>query len=247
MTPAQTPDDPVRRGTVPGWMRVGVVGVAAVVTIMSGCTSASTSGTAGESTSATSSGSGEDHAEGQAQPSASSAGSPSAGSATRSGSSSGKGGKGGKDTEAAPAEKPTREPRPDAELSDEEIQKIYSDDAEPGRAVTVTLCHLTQGHLELLEEHAVGAGGGVDDTNLRLALISLGDLLDVWEGLTWHLPETAEDIGTAQEVYSLWDFALALQESGDPAGAQKQLEAASAAIERLPDEPDVEFGCGGNR
>jgi len=139
--------------------------------------------------------------------------------------------------------KPTLEPRPEADLSDKQIPKIYSDDIAPGRQVTATLCNLTRGHLEVLEKHIAGHNG-VDDSNLRLALISLGDLLDVWEGLTWDFPTAADDIDTARDVYASWDLALALRESGDPAGAQEQLDAASAAIDRLPADPEVERGCG---
>ncbi len=139
--------------------------------------------------------------------------------------------------------KPTLEPRPDADLSNKKIPKIYSDDVAPGRQVTATLCNLNRGHLEVLEEHIVGPGG-VDDSNLRLALISLGDLLDVWEGLTWDFPGAADDIDTARDVYASWDLALALRESGDPAGAQDQLDAASKAIDQLPADPEVNRSCG---
>lgn len=139
---------------------------------------------------------------------------------------------------------PTLEPRPEADVSDKQISKMYSDDVVPGQQVTATLCNLTQGHLEVLEKHVVSQGGGVDDSNLRLALISLGDLLDVWEGLSWDFPKAGDDIDTARDVYASWDLALALRESGDPAGAQEQLDAASAAIDRLPADPEVERGCG---
>ena len=120
---------------------------------------------------------------------------------------------------------------------------MYSDDVAPGQQVTATLCNLTRGHLEVLEKHIVG-NDGVDDSNLRLALISLGDLLDVWEGLSWDFPKAGEDIDTARDVYASWDLALARWESGDVAGAREQLDAASAAIDRLPADPEVERGCG---
>lgn len=269
MTSAETHGSPDRTVVPPNWTRVGVASLAALTMILSGCTG-SPSGVAGPPAGANASESSGEPTEAQAQPSGSAesrspASDSSAGpSARASESSSGKDGKTDDDSSAGPsartseppsgkdgrtdddssAEKPTLEPRPEADLSDEEIRDIYTDDAEPGRTVTATLCNLHQGRLDLLEKHIVSRDG-IDDSNLRLALISLGDLLGVWEGLTWQLPEAAADIETAREVYASWDFALALQESGDSAGAQEQLDAASEAIDRLPADPDAELGCGG--
>lgn len=145
--------------------------------------------------------------------------------------------------DATQEDEPSLQPRPTADLSDEEIRVVYDDDAAPGEAVTATLCNLTRDHLELVESQVSGADG-LDAATLRLALISLGDDLSVWEGLTWHLPGSADDIRSAQDVYSRWEFALALLESGDPVRAQEEFDVAARTIDALPDDPGVEVGCG---
>ncbi|WP_068257187.1 hypothetical protein [Janibacter corallicola] len=209
--------------------------MAAVVTILSGCAQPGPAAPSGASTSESAADSARTHG--------SSSGPTKDGGQSRTSSPTSSAKVSERSAGKSSAAKPTLEPRPEADLSDKQIPKIYSDDIAPGQQVTATLCNLTRGHLEVLEKHIAGHNG-VDDSNLRLALISLGDLLDVWEGLTWDFPTAADDIDTARDVYASWDLALALRESGDPAGAQEQLDAASAAIDRLPADPEVERGCG---
>lgn len=165
-------------------------------------------------------------------------------SASASTGAAGPSGSSGEEATPGPEESPTLEPRPAAvEEETDEVLEEYPDDPEPADEVLGTLCNLTQAHMEELDQRLVGGGGNPRPENLRLALISLGDDLAVWEGIAWHVPRYADHIVTAQRIYERWDLGLALLESGDRAAAQQQLEEASQAIGTLPGQGARQLGC----
>src|SRR5699024_54225 len=125
--------------------------VAAVVTILSGCAQPGPAAPIGASTSESAADSARTHG--------SSSGPTKDGGQSRTSSPTSSAKVSERSAGKSSAAKPTLEPRPEADLSDKQIPKIYSDDIAPGRQVTATLCNLTRGHLEVLEKHIAGHNG----------------------------------------------------------------------------------------
>lgn len=150
----------------------------------------------------------------------------------------------GSPEDSATQDTPELQERPAAEDSNEGILSEYPDDPPPADEVAGTLCNLTKDHLEMMNSH-VSDSPELDEPGLRLALISLGDQLETWEGISWHFPETQPHIETAQSIYSHWEYALGLLDIGDEVEAQQQLNLATALIDTLPGAAVAEAGCDG--
>lgn len=147
------------------------------------------------------------------------------------------------DPKGSDAPLPTPAAQPQPALSEEEIRATYgSDEPEPAESMVGTLCNLNRPHLEQLSERVV-AESQLDDQMLRLAALSLSDDLGVWEGMAWQVPDAAEEIETAREVYAHWEYAVALVDAGDQTSAMEEWNTATTLIAGLPAGDVTEVGC----
>lgn len=138
---------------------------------------------------------------------------------------------------------PSLQAPPEPALSDDEIRETYgAEEPEPAEPVAGTLCNLSRSHVENLSAQIV-SDGVIDDGMLRLAALSLSDDLGVWEGISWQLPELDEELDTARQIYSHWEFAIGLVDVGDTDAALAQLNIADGLIADLPGEDVAEVGC----
>lgn len=108
----------------------------------------------------------------------------------------------------------------------------YPDDPEPAESVVATLCNLNRGYFSTLSESA--------DTDLRMAVVGVTELLGYWEGLVPHHPEVEEDVATATEIVARWDEAVLARDNGEDAAAEAALQEADDLIADLPDAPEVD-------
>ena len=149
----------------------------------------------------------------------------------------------GATVDSSDAPVPTAAEQPEPALSDEEIRETYGADApEPAESMLGTLCNLNGPHLEKLSAQVM-VDGTLDDQMLRLAALSLSDDLAVWEGLAWQLPDAADEIDVAREIYAHWEFAVGLVDAGDPQSAIEEWNAAGDLIDALPAGDVAEVGC----
>lgn len=134
----------------------------------------------------------------------------------------------------ATAPLPTPAAPPEPALSNDEIREIYgTDDPELAESMVGTLCNLNRVHLGELSEGVV-TGPKIDDQMLRLAALSLSDDLGVWEGMAWQVPEATKEIEVAREVYSHWEYAIALVDAGNDQLAMTEFNTAEELIQGLP-------------
>ncbi|WP_281966189.1 hypothetical protein [Serinicoccus marinus] len=108
----------------------------------------------------------------------------------------------------------------------------YPDDPEPAESVVATLCNLNRSYFATLAESA--------DTDLRMAVVGVTELLAYWESLVPHYPEVAEDVSTAGEVVAAWDEAVLARDNGDVAGADAAVAEANELIDSLPETAQVD-------
>lgn len=119
----------------------------------------------------------------------------------------------------------------------------YPDDPEPAEEMSATLCNLNQEYFTSLRAETDDGEPVVDD-NLRLAVLSTRDNLDLWEAMRSHFPDLHEAIDTASEVGDYWDTALMSQENGDAGAAAEAMLQADEAIDALPNVDSMgEFEC----
>lgn len=137
---------------------------------------------------------------------------------------------------------PERPELPEPALSNEEIREIYGDERAPAAHVEGTFCNLRQSHLEQLSSRAI-SGGQVNDQMLRLALVSLGDDLAVWEGVVWQFPEVESEFESARAIYGHWYYAVALLDHGEADAAHQEFLAAQKVIDGWPEEAVNDGQC----
>lgn len=134
-------------------------------------------------------------------------------------------------TEDPEAEMASGSPSVTQDFSDDagaDLQEYeYPDDPEPAESVVATLCNLNRSYFTTLAESA--------DTDLRMAVVGVTELLGYWESLVPHYPEVAEDVSTAGGVVAAWDEAVVARDNGDGAAADAAVAEANELIDSLPE------------
>lgn len=98
------------------------------------------------------------------------------------------------------------------------------------------LCDLNSTYVSGLADLASGDG----EMSMSDIALSLNDSIQVWESLVGHYPEVRGDVEQAKRILNLWHQAMAHEEAGDAAAAEKLRDEADEAIRALSDSAFAE-------
>lgn len=111
----------------------------------------------------------------------------------------------------------------------------YHEDIQPADTIVATLCNLNREYLQGLSPGREGEEFPGDQ--LRMATLSLGDNVSIWESIKYDYPEVEQDIETTAMVHHLWSEALVAADNNDLELANDLLREADQEIQDLPESP----------
>lgn len=109
----------------------------------------------------------------------------------------------------------------------------YDEDIQPADSIVATLCNLNREYLQGLSPGHDGEEFPGDQ--LRMATLSLGDNVSIWDSVKFDYPEVEQDIATTAMVHDLWSEALVAADNNDLELANDLLREADQEIQGLPE------------